>query len=60
MAKNRYIVKITEMVYSTIAVMANTEKEALELADEAWCDYDEHEWSSWSEQVCAEIVKPNH
>lgn len=60
MAKKRYIVEITEMVHSTIAVMAENEEEALDLADEAWCDYDEHDWSSWSEQVGIEIIKPNH
>lgn len=54
------MVEVTEMVHSTIAVMAESEDEALELANDAWRDYDEHEWSSWSEQVGIEIIKPNH
>ena len=58
MGKKRYLVGITEQVYSTIAVMAESEDEALELANEAWCDYDEHDWSSWSEQIGIDIVEP--
>ena len=50
------MVEITEMVHSTIAVMAENEEEALDLADDAWCDYDEYDWASWSEQIGIRIV----
>lgn len=56
MAKKNYTIQYSTQKFYTINVEAESEKEAYEKAEEAWCDYDDYDWEEYETQTCAEII----
>ena len=54
--KKTYTIAYKEIVINYISVTADSEEDALELAEEAWCDYDEDEWDESRTVVDVEMI----
>lgn len=54
--KKKYTIAYKEIVISQITVTADSEEHAYELAEEAWCDYDDDEWDESRTVVDVEMI----